>query len=255
MQIAFKSDIGQRRDSNQDYVQAFNNKTGVVLSVIADGMGGHRAGDVASDMVVTHLGEEFEKNDSSDIRSIAKWMQKMLIVENKRVVAASKKESDLEGMGTTIVAAFIFPQEPSKLLVVNVGDSRCYLYRDNKLKQLSFDHSLVNELFVSGEITAQQAKDYPNKNIITQSLGVSDSVQPTFGEFKIKSKDQILLCTDGLTNMVSEAEISEILGSKLTVQEKCQQLIDHANAAGGIDNITVQIIDLSANNTEGSKND
>ncbi|MCT6826061.1 Stp1/IreP family PP2C-type Ser/Thr phosphatase [Bombilactobacillus mellifer] len=243
MDVAYRTDIGRQRDNNEDYVQIYRNQQKVTFAVVADGMGGHLGGDIASDMVVTHFGEAFEKTDSADIHTIAHWAKQLLTLENKRVIQASQKKVELSNMGTTLVGAFVFP---TKLLVVNVGDSRCYLYRHSQLRQLSFDHSLVNELLISGAITAQEAKHHPNKNIITQSLGVSEGVSPTFGFFDLQTQDQILLCSDGLTNMVDDDQIAQVLAESQTSEQKCDQLITAANAAGGQDNITVLLIDLQA---------
>ncbi|MBA1394684.1 serine/threonine-protein phosphatase, partial [Lactobacillus sp. XV13L] len=152
MDIAFKTDKGQKRQTNQDYVQVYHNQAGIVFAVVADGMGGHRGGDVASDMVVNHFGQEFEKNNLHDIKEISHWANDLLTEENQRVIKKSQQQSELSGMGTTIVGAFIFP---TQVLVVNVGDSRCYLLNRDNFRQLSFDHSLVNELLISGAITPQ----------------------------------------------------------------------------------------------------
>ncbi|NVY96965.1 Stp1/IreP family PP2C-type Ser/Thr phosphatase [Lactobacillus sp. DCY120] len=243
MQVAFQTDIGRQRQNNQDYVQAYSNQAGATLAVVADGMGGHRGGDVASKMVVEHLGSAFEQTQMADIETITHWAKELLLVENRRVIKASQEQLDLKGMGTTLVAAVVV--EPD-LLVLNVGDSRCYLFREQQLQQLSFDHSLVNELLVAGAITPLEAKNYPNKNIITQSLGVSSGLEPTAKRLTLESQDQVLLCSDGLTNMVSETKIAEILAQPLTTQAKCDLLVKCANQAGGLDNITVLILDLQA---------
>ncbi|AXX64342.1 Stp1/IreP family PP2C-type Ser/Thr phosphatase [Bombilactobacillus bombi] len=244
MDIAFKTDIGKKRQTNQDYVQVYRNQANVVFAVVADGMGGHRGGDVASDMVVNHFGTEFQKNTSRDIKEVSHWANDILALENKRVIALSNQDSELTGMGTTIVGAFVFPKQ---LVVFNVGDSRCYLLRDGKLQQLSFDHSLVNELLISGAITEQEAKHHPNKNIITQSLGVSPDVSPTFGTFDLQTSDQLLLCSDGLSNMVDDEQLEQVLQKKLTAQQKCDLLIQMANDAGGSDNITALVVDMQGN--------
>ncbi|NUG67416.1 Stp1/IreP family PP2C-type Ser/Thr phosphatase [Lactobacillus mellis] len=244
MDIAFKTDIGQQRKTNQDYVQFYRNRSGIVFAVVADGMGGHRGGGVASDMVVNHFGQAFQKNNLQDIQEVSHWANEILTLENQRVVELSQQKTELTGMGTTIVGAFVFPE---KVLVFNVGDSRCYLFSQHKLRQLSFDHSLVNELLISGAITEQEAKNHPNKNIITQSLGVSPNVSPTFGTFSLQTNDQLLLCSDGLTNMVDNEQLAAVLQQTSTAQQKCDLLIKMANEAGGTDNITALIIDIQDN--------
>lgn len=252
MQIAFTTDIGQQRKTNQDDVQVYQNQKGVVLALVADGMGGHRGGDVASNMVIRHFKTAFEKNQMHDIRQLAQWTENFLVQENQRVVATASEHIELNGMGTTIVGAFVLPQQ---LAVFNVGDSRCYLLMQKQLRQVSFDHSLVNELLVAGEITPEQARNSPNKNIITQSLGVSTDVKPTFGFFDLPTNAQILLCSDGLTNMLSDQQIQQILEQDLAPQAKCDLLIKKANQAGGLDNITALVIDMAAGHTEVNSND
>ncbi|UQS81617.1 Stp1/IreP family PP2C-type Ser/Thr phosphatase [Bombilactobacillus folatiphilus] len=242
MQIAFSTDIGKHRKTNQDDVQVYQNQCGVTLALVADGMGGHRGGDVASDMVIRHFGLAFEQNQVRDIRALSHWTNDFLIQENQRVIDAANRKTELNGMGTTIVGAFVFPDQ---VAVFNVGDSRCYLFNAGKLRQVSFDHSLVNELLVAGEITPEEARTFPNKNIITQSLGVSADVKPTFGFFDLIEDSQILLCSDGLTNMLSNHELQEVLKLKLSPQQKCDLFIQKANQAGGLDNITALVIDLA----------
>ncbi|UQS83459.1 Stp1/IreP family PP2C-type Ser/Thr phosphatase [Bombilactobacillus thymidiniphilus] len=242
MQIAFSTDVGRRRQSNQDYVQVYRNQAGVIFAAVADGMGGHRGGDVASDMVINHFGTVFEQTDLVDVHQIARWANDFLTTENERIIQTAQEKTELSGMGTTIVGVFIVDQQ---MLVFNVGDSRCYLLTATHLQQLSFDHSLVNELLVAGEITPQEAKDFPNKNVITQSLGVSSGVQPTFGFFDVPKNAQILLCSDGLTNMINDQQIKTILQKSITVKQKCSALVNAANQAGGLDNITALVIAIN----------
>ncbi|MGR3741656.1 Stp1/IreP family PP2C-type Ser/Thr phosphatase [Companilactobacillus sp. DQM5] len=239
MKTAFLSDIGRKRQSNQDYVNVFTNIRGAVLGIVADGMGGHKGGDVASDMAVSHIGHDFEQTDLKDLSALKDWIVKELQKENNRIIDASKQFSDLNGMGTTMVGVIIYED---KMLVSNVGDSRLYLLRNQTLKQLSFDHSLVNELVESGELTKSEARNHPQKNIITQTLGVNENVKPESNIFNFLSDDILLLCSDGLTNMVTEDAIKEILTSNISLKEMCKKLIQKANNAGGLDNITALII-------------
>ncbi|MDO1605546.1 Stp1/IreP family PP2C-type Ser/Thr phosphatase [Lactobacillus sp. YT155] len=239
MKTAFLSDIGRKRTSNQDYVNTFTNQRDITLAIVADGMGGHKGGDVASDMAVSHIGHDFEKTDLGDLSTIKEWITSELEKENSRIIEASQQFSDLNGMGTTMVSAIIIDNQ---VLVSNVGDSRCYLLRDGELKQLSFDHSLVNELVRSGELTKEEARNHPQKNIITQTLGVNSNVKSESNIFDLAEDDVLLLCSDGLTNMVSEDMIKEILLENVTLKEQCKKLIQKANNAGGLDNITALII-------------
>ncbi|AUI71416.1 Stp1/IreP family PP2C-type Ser/Thr phosphatase [Companilactobacillus alimentarius] len=247
MKYALLTDVGKLRENNQDYVNVFKNKKGIVFGIVADGMGGHRGGDVASDMAVSHLGHNFEESEVNNITELREWIISELSKENDRIVSVSNQFDDLSGMGTTMVGVFFIDE---KMMVVNVGDSRCYIYTNNELKQLSVDHSLVHELLETGQISPEEAENHPQKNIITQTLGVSQTVQPRVKNFDLIDDSIILLCTDGLTNMVPENEIKDILAKDITLEAKCHILIDKANAAGGRDNITAL---LFSTNEDGGK--
>ncbi|WP_129045095.1 Stp1/IreP family PP2C-type Ser/Thr phosphatase [Companilactobacillus metriopterae] len=239
MKYAFLTDVGKQRENNQDYVNVFKNKKDIIFGIVADGMGGHRGGDVASDMAVSHLGNAFEDTKLDTADSIREWILAELSRENDRIVSVSNQFEDLYGMGTTMVGVFFVD---GKMLVVNVGDSRCYVLYENKLEQLSVDHSLVHELLETGQISEEEAENHPQKNIITQTLGVSQTVQPRVKDFEIPDDAIVMLCTDGLTNMVTPEQITKILSSKGTLETKCQKLIKMANKAGGNDNITALLI-------------
>ncbi|ATO46208.1 hypothetical protein C5L30_001578 [Companilactobacillus farciminis] len=245
MEYALLTDVGKLRENNQDYVNVFKNKKGIVFGIVADGMGGHRGGDVASDMAVSHLGHNFEESEVDEISELREWIIRELSKENDRIVSVSNQFDDLNGMGTTMVGVFFVG---SKMMVVNVGDSRCYIYANDELKQLSVDHSLVHELLETGQISPEEAENHPQKNIITQTLGVSQTVQPRVKDFDLVNDAIILLCTDGLTNMVPENEIKDILSNKkMGLETKCHLLIDKANAAGGRDNITALLFSTKDN--------
>ncbi|MQS88669.1 Stp1/IreP family PP2C-type Ser/Thr phosphatase [Companilactobacillus mishanensis] len=235
MDYALLTDVGKLRENNQDYVNVFKNKKGIIFGIVADGMGGHRGGDVASDMAVSHLGHTFEETDISDLDDLREWVIKEISKENDRIISVSNQFDDLSGMGTTMVGVFFVEKT---MMVVNVGDSRCYRYHNGELEQLSVDHSLVHELLETGQISPEEAENHPQKNIITQTLGVSQTVQPRIKNFDDVDDSIILLCTDGLTNMVTEAEIKSVLSQKLSLDAKCHLLIEKANQAGGRDNIT-----------------
>ncbi|RHW50959.1 Stp1/IreP family PP2C-type Ser/Thr phosphatase [Lactobacillus bombicola] len=240
IRTAFASSIGKIRKSNQDFVQVFKNKNNAVMAIVCDGMGGHQGGDVASTMAVSHLGHSFSMTDFNDCASAHKWLDVQLKVENDTILHTADRFPDLNGMGTTIVLAIVFDTEA---IIAHLGDSRAYGYTEGKFTQLVEDHSLVNELVKMGQITKQQAKNHPQKNIITQSLGVSSTIDPEFCQIKIKKHDLILLCTDGLTNSLSDPQIQQVLATKdLSLKERCQKLIDEANRLGGGDNITVCLI-------------
>ncbi|WP_390404722.1 Stp1/IreP family PP2C-type Ser/Thr phosphatase [Lacticaseibacillus jixiensis] len=239
MEYAYRTDIGRKRPNNEDYVGVFDNHDHATLAIVADGMGGHLGGDVASEMAVSHIGYAFEKTTSADIETIVRWLVFELQEENSLILEKAQKYTDLSGMGTTLVAVII---SGTRFVVANIGDSRGYLYRGGHLVQITEDHSLVNELVKTGELTPEEAKRFPQRNVITRSLGVSDAVDADVTIYDMEYDDYLLLCSDGLTNQVSDQEIAAVLAQKLALGDKAQQLIDMANAAGGPDNITALLI-------------
>ncbi|QNQ82089.1 Stp1/IreP family PP2C-type Ser/Thr phosphatase [Lactobacillus sp. PV037] len=240
IKTAFASSTGRIRETNQDYVDIFKNHKDVIMAVVCDGMGGHQGGDVASTMAVSHLGHSFSKTDFEDPEIAKKWLNVQLKLENEVILETADRFSDLNGMGTTIVVAIAFAE---KILIGHLGDSRAYLYGNGQFKQITEDHSLVNELIKIGEITEQQARSHPQKNIITETLGVSNGINPEFNLLEVHAGDIFLLCTDGLTNSLTDPQIQQILATKnLTLKERCNRLINEANRLGGEDNITVCLL-------------
>ena len=240
IKTAFASSIGRIRKSNQDSVQVFKNKNNALMAIVCDGMGGHQGGDVASTMAVSHLGHNFVDTDFYDCDRAQKWLNVQLSSENETILKTADRFPDLNGMGTTIVLAIVFVNEA---LIAHLGDSRAYGYSAGEFTQLMEDHSLVNELVKLHQISKQQARNHPQKNIITQSLGVSSTIDPEYRQVSLGENDIILLCTDGLTNSLSDPQIQQILATKdLSLKERCQKLIDEANRVGGEDNITACLI-------------
>ena len=240
IKTAYASSIGRIRKSNQDSVQVFENKNKVTLAIVCDGMGGHQGGDVASTMAVSHLGHSFAATDFTDCRRAKNWLDVQLSSENETILKTADRFPDLNGMGTTIVLAIVFDHEA---LIAHLGDSRAYSYANGNFSQLVEDHSLVNELVKMGQITKQQAKNHPQKNIITQSLGVSGTIDPEYRQVNLKEHDLLLLCTDGLTNSLTDPQIQQILATRgLSLKDQCHKLINEANRLGGGDNITVCLI-------------
>ncbi|KRL52679.1 protein serine threonine phosphatase [Lentilactobacillus parakefiri DSM 10551] len=238
LQIAYQSSTGKVRDKNEDAVGAFKNQTGLILALITDGIGGNNAGEVASQMVVTHMEEAFEATTISSLDKIETWFKTQLAKENTAIIDESNTDTRLHGMGTTIVATLI---DGKQSLIANIGDSRGYVYSRGEFTQITEDHSYVNELVKHGDITPDQAKTNPYKNIITKSLGINSDSVADFKPYTAQPGDQILLCTDGLTNMVDDADIEKILSLDEELQTKCDMLISSANQNGGLDNITVLI--------------
>ena len=219
---------------NQDYVFASNDPVGNLpnLFAVADGMGGHNAGDYASSHAVRILVDEIrEDTDYNPVKVIRHAIE----TANTEIIEQAQKDEKLRGMGTTMVVATIVGQYA---YVANVGDSRLYLIND-KIRQLSKDHSLVEEMVRLGGIKAEEARNHPDKNIITRAIGVKEDVEPDIYEYRLKKGDMILMCTDGLSNMVEDEDMFNIVKGSRDVVEAVQMLIEKANSNGGRDNIGV----------------
>ena len=238
MEISILTDVGQRRTNNQDYANQYKNKAGKSMVLLADGMGGHRAGNIASEMAVTDLGAAWVATEISTINEVREWFAEYLEKENQQIHRIGQDEEH-KGMGTTLEAVAIIDDQ---VLFAHVGDSRIGLVRNGEYHQLTSDHSLVNALLKAGQITEEEAAHHPQRNIITQSIGQKDELQPDFGMLTVEAGDFIVINSDGLTNMISGDEIRDIVVSDLSVEEKAKTLIRFANNAGGLDNITVVLI-------------
>ena len=230
-----KTDTGIVRRSNQDFLFASDQPVGPLpnLFIVADGMGGHKAGDFASRYVVEHMKE------NSDAVSPVMVLRKALEKTNLGLYEESMEDPEREGMGSTLVAATI---EDDMMYVANVGDSRLYLLRDS-LAQITRDHSLVEEMVARGKMERDSESYRNQKNIITRAVGIGKRVEADFFEVPLLESDCVLLCSDGLTNMVDDAEISRVLKTTDTLKEKTDALIDEANRNGGKDNIAIVLVE------------
>lgn len=228
------TDVGRRREINQDYVYATGQPIGPFpnLLVVADGMGGHKAGDFASKFTVEVVKREIEK---SRHKKPEKVLRDAIQTANRELIREASKDIKLEGMGTTLVVATVIG---NYLYFANIGDSRLYLIDDN-IKQLSKDHSLVEEMVRLGGIKAEDARNHPDKNIITRAMGVKKDAEADFYEYRIRRGDVILMCTDGLSNMVEDEDMFGLVKGSRDIVEAVQMLIDRANSNGGRDNIGV----------------
>lgn len=233
------TDAGKRRDLNEDYMFASETAVGKLpnLFIVADGMGGHKAGEYASKMAVETIVESIQNSDSGPIAAI---MKKAIGEANQKILKESIIDLEKEGMGTTIVAAMM---KDDKLVAANVGDSRLYIVNGSTIKQITTDHSLVEEMVRSGRIARSEARNHPDKNKITRAVGVFPRVDVDFFEVTVMPGDTILMCTDGLTNMVEDDEIRRIILSQRDMVEKAETLVEAANKNGGTDNITVLLIE------------
>jgi protein phosphatase len=247
VEINFQTDVGRKRNTNQDYAGVFKNKAGIALAILADGMGGHLAGDIASEMAVNHIGERWTESDIDTADKAAQWLIQAIQSENEVIYEKGQSVPEYAGMGTTIVSAALMGQS---YVLANIGDSRAYLVRNKQLIQLTEDHSLVNELVKSGEITQEMAANHPRKNVLTRSLGMPNTVEVDVASHLRVDDDYILLCSDGLTNMVSEETILAVLLSDDSLEQKVTMLISLANEAGGVDNITALVIHFDKNEEE-----
>ncbi|MFI3207789.1 MAG: Stp1/IreP family PP2C-type Ser/Thr phosphatase [Eubacteriales bacterium] len=228
------TDVGRKRSVNQDYVFKSDGAIGALpnLYIVADGMGGHKAGDYASKYTVEVVCEEIGAGKENTPKHL---LEDAIIEANRKVLMKSQEEEHLKGMGTTIVAATIVDDI---LYFANVGDSRLYLINDG-IKQLSKDHSLVEEMVRLGGIKPEEAKNHPDKNIITRAIGAKTKLEVDCYEQKLKKNDIILMCSDGLSNMIDDEEIFEIVQSGRDAIEAAEKLIDKANEKGGSDNIGI----------------
>ena len=234
------TDIGRKRELNEDYIYTSGQPIGALpnLFIVADGMGGHKAGDYASMHtvdrfveVIRELGEEHGVQDA---------INEAVTAANAYIYQRSRENSNLSGMGTTLVLATCIGNEA---IVANIGDSRLYLVNDDAMTQITRDHSLVEEMVTLGGIDREMARNHPDKNIITRAVGVKEKVAADFFEVDLTKGDKLLLCSDGLTNMLRDEEIYQIIQENKELEQAAKALIDAANENGGRDNIAVVLVE------------
>lgn len=238
MKVAYQTDIGHQRQENQDRVGAVINNDGNQLLIIADGIGGNHNGDLAAELTVSSLIHQFKNKPPKTELEAIRWFAREVQIVNDQIIKRSQSNPQLRDMGTTMVAAIIIADT---VIIANIGDSRGYILHDQLLTQVTIDHSLVNELVKTGDISADEALKLPQSNIITRAIGISPEAQVEVNRFQLKKNDQLLLCSDGLFKTVSQGKLIKVLESSASLKTKCGQLIKFANAAGGPDNITVLI--------------
>lgn len=234
-----KTDIGRKRKLNQDAVYTSEQPVGNLpnLFLVADGMGGHNAGDFASKITVETITARIAESVEQEP---ARLLEDAIAAANAAVRKKALEDPALEGMGTTIVAACC---SGALLHAANVGDSRLYLVRDKRIHQITRDHSWVEEMVRRGGLDREEARNHPDKNIITRAVGAEDTVDPDFYTVNLEEGDMILMCTDGLTNMLEDREILNILEASRDIVEMAEELVRAANEKGGRDNISVILID------------
>jgi protein phosphatase len=231
------TDIGERRRINQDYVFCSENTIGNLpnLFIVADGMGGHNAGDYASRFCVDFFTQKIEKSEKT---SPIAMIEAAINETNDILRSKAQEQIELEGMGTTLVVATIFNKE---MYVANIGDSRLYVV-GKEMKQITEDHSLVEAMVKTGELNRCEARVHPNKNIITRAIGANETVEPDFFEVNLEEGDTVLMCSDGLTNMLEDETIERIIRENDNLEVAAETLVKCANQNGGKDNIAIVII-------------
>ena len=247
MKLAGKTDVGRVRQENQDDYRAGELPGGAVWALVCDGMGGAKGGREASQGACNVIENFFQEQYAQcGAGQEEPFLKKALLYANRFVFQKAAHEEALAGMGTTAVCALV---RSGNVYLCHAGDSRAYLIRDGKLTQLTHDHSYVQELVDCGTITEEEAEHYPQKNIITKALGVDYRLEPEFTAAKLKREDRLLLCTDGLTNMVPVEEMEELLAQG-TFYDLPDRLIEAANAHGGSDNITALLLAVEPTEVE-----
>lgn len=241
MEYSYLTDPGKVRDHNEDSVIIVENQVKEVLLAVADGMGGHHAGEIASSIAISHIGKRFKELSSVGNKEDAiNWLQETVSEINVLIYKHTEEHPESKGMGTTFVTAILTPEF---LLFGNIGDSSGFVYLKNKIHKITTDHTLVNLLVKSGELTEEEAKEHPRKNVLMKALGATTTVEMDIFDID-REVDGILLCSDGLTNMLDKEQIAKVLSEELSVDDKVQKLIYKCNNRGGSDNISVAYLEM-----------
>ena len=240
------TDVGQQRTVNQDFVFTSETPVGNLpnLFVVADGMGGHKAGDFASSYAVEVLLSTIREDENSNP---VKIIRAAIENANTQLLREASDNETMSGMGTTMVLVTIVGHYA---YVANVGDSRLYLVDENKISQITKDHSLVEEMVRMGEISRDDARNHPDKNIITRALGAGRDVDVDFFDIRLTPGDILLLCSDGLSNMVPDEDIRQVIRTSETLEETGRRLVSMANDNGGRDNIAVVLVEPETKEVE-----
>lgn len=248
IRYAAKTDVGMKRTHNEDYFALIEDEQ---LFMVADGMGGHASGEVASKLAAEVIGEFYRHSKDQDATWPYRYDHNLSYVENRMVASirlanakiheSAAKNPNLRGMGTTIVAFIV---KGDIAFVAHVGDSRCYRVRNGAIHQLTRDHSLLEDYKEARpDMTEEEARNFPHKNVITRALGMRDNVVVDITRVELESGDRFILCSDGLSGMLTDPEIHEITGKYDDLERAVAELIDRANEAGGTDNITAMVVE------------
>ncbi len=245
MRSFYLTDSGKVRDHNEDSVTILKNANNEYLLIVADGMGGHRAGEVASSISVNHMGKKFSERSTVGTKLEAiNWMKDNISQINQEILDYTKEHPEAMGMGTTTVMALL---TDSYLLFGNIGDSSGFVFKKGKLTKVTNDHTLVNLLVAAGDLTEEEAKYHPKRNVLMKALGSSDKADLDVFDVMDMDVDGILLCSDGLTSMLTKEQIEKVLNDKeLEIEEQVIKLIRKSNARGGTDNISIAYLSLES---------
>lgn len=241
MKSFYLTDAGKVRTHNEDSVIIVKNKDGEYLMAVADGMGGHSAGEVASSIAISYLGKSFNETFSNmeKVKAV-NWLRDSVLDINELIFSYVKDHPESRGMGSTLVVAIV---TKNYILFGNIGDSSGFVIKDSHLHKVTYDHTLVNLLLKAGELTEEEAKDHPKKNVLMKALGANDPIDIDVFDCDLDISS-ILLCSDGLTNMLDQEQIEKVLLSDLDIEDKVIKLIRKSNNRGGTDNISVAYLSL-----------
>lgn len=242
MKTFYLTDAGKIRSHNEDSVIITKNQSGDYLMAVADGMGGHSAGEIASSIVVSHLSKCFNESFCNMEKSKAvNWIREMASEVNDLIFSYAADHPESKGMGTTLVMAIITNEY---VLIGNIGDSSGFVIKDEKLHKVTYDHTLVNLLIKAGELTPEEAKNHPKKNVLMKALGANNPIDIDIFDCDMNISS-VLLCSDGLTSMLEPDQIEKVLLSELEIEDKVIKLIRKSNNRGGTDNISIAYLEFS----------
>ena len=242
MKSFYLTDVGKVRSHNEDSVIITKNSDNEYLLAVADGMGGHSAGEIASSIAISYLGKQFNETfkDKEKVDAV-NWLRDNIVEINDLIFDYVKTHPESKGMGTTLVAAIVTSKY---ILFANIGDSSGLVMKNGKLHKVTYDHTLVNLLLKAGELTEEEAKDHPKKNVLMKALGANDPIDVDIFDCDMDI-ESILLCSDGLTNMLENEQIEKVLLEELDIEDKVIKLIRKSNNRGGTDNISVAYLSLA----------
>lgn len=250
MKSFYITDSGRVRSHNEDSVTIVKNASSEHLMIVADGMGGHRAGEVASSMVVTQIGKKFKALSSIGTKKDAvNWLRENINEVNASILKYSEEHPEAMGLGTTCVMALLTKEF---LMFVNIGDSSGFVFKNGRLKKITKDHTLVNFLVETGELTEEEAVNHPKKNVLMKALGAADNCELDI--FVVEDTvDAVMLCSDGLTNMLTTEQVERVLNeTDISVEDKLIKLIKKCNIRGGQDNISIAYLVKESGDTSGN---